>query len=262
MTLCLIILILFYIVEVILSNKIGIKAKEYDKRRITNPILQYDTSCSIIKEMANNYRYYVSTLSFEDFFEEDYLKRIEDITELEHKWICCVLDIYNLSIDNVSLKLIYGEGGIWYAIPLTYSKEFFINWKEKNNSSYSDQTTSRKLKKIIELKNLILSDKDNNSYSGYKNKTAIDYVAKKFGLPSNEEYKKLYCKPYESIAHLCRVYMRRFAKQNNFKYIPLNMICENPTEEQKQIQYQKTSEDEQTFKGIKDQSEIIKKYDL
>jgi hypothetical protein len=40
------------------------------------------------------------------------------------------------------------------------------------------------------------------------------------------------------------------------------MICEEPTEEQKQIQYQKLSDNEKTLKSIKEQSKIIDKYKL
>lgn len=262
MTLCIIILIIFYLIEVIVSNKISIRAKKYNNSCRSNSKLQYDVSCDTIKAMGLEYRTFVSHMDINDFLQNDIYLKPDDMSDLEHKWICSVVELYSLKPSKDILLTIYGKDGIWYSTPTTYSKDYFIKWTKINTSQFSTQITSRKLKRIIELKCLILSDNYGNSYSSYKNNIAIDYVANKYNLPTNEEFEKLYGRPYESLANVCRVYMRRFAKQNNFAYIPMNMVCENPTEEQKQTQYQRLSDDELLSKEIKDQAKIMNKYDL
>lgn len=256
------IFLLFFIIELLVSNSIISHANDYNKMRFSNPKLQYDISCETIKAMGFEYRTFVSQMDINDFLQNDIYLKPDEMTDIEHKWICLVIELYSLKPEKDMLLKIYGKNGIWYSIPTEYSKDYFDEWIKINHSPPSTQKTLRKLKKVIELKSLILSDNNGNSYAAYKNKNAIDYVANKYNLPTNEEFEKLYCRPYESLANLCRVYMRRFAKQNKFAFIPLDMICEEPTEEQKQIQYQKISDNEKTLKNIKEQSKIIDKYKL
>lgn len=272
MTVFLIVLIIFLIVQADSKITKSAQSKEYFRRNKSNAKLQYDTACETIKQMGEAYREHLSTITLNDYIyngencKDTYNNLLNEKSPYlkdEQMWLISTIKAMQIQADNNCMKTIYGEH-IWEFLPDTYSKDFLQNWIEKFNlSNINKEILKRQINKIILIKQKILhNDKNGNSYVAYTNSNALDYVAKKFNLPTNAEMMKLKAFPYESLQDICFLYMCRHSKQEKYKHIPLSMICENPTEEQKQIQYSKLSESERLSKEIREEADIRKKYNI
>lgn len=280
MTLFLIVLIVFLCIQT--SKHLDYKAKsiEYNRRNKSNAKKQYDLSCETIRQMGKAYREGITQLTTKEFFQDSYGKLNTDwrynekntlknenyleyrLEYQERMWVVATARACGMNPNRKSIGYLYNQG-IWEAIPENYSEAFQIEWKNKYHLNLDDKQLKVLLQTSILLKKVILSDEENsNSYVAYNNPKALDYVAQKFNLPNNEEKCAIDSFPYESLQDLLFVYTCRNAKEEQYKHIPLSMICENPTEEQKKIQYKKCSYEENIYKKIQQKNDIIDKYDL
>jgi len=272
MTVFLIILIIFLIVQANSKITKSAQSKEYFRRNKSNAKLQYDTSCETIKQMGEAYREYLSTITLNDYlyngenYEDAYNNLLNEKSPClkdEHMWLISTIKTMQIQPDKNCMKKIYSER-IWEFLPDTYSKDFLQSWTKRFNlANINKEILKKQINKIILIKQKILhNNKNGNSYVAYTNSKALDYVAKKFNLPTSAELMKLKEFPYGSLQDICFLYMCRHSKQEKYKHIPLSMICENPTEEQKQIQYSKLSESEMLSKEIREEAKIREKYNL
>lgn len=274
MTVFLIVLIIFLIVQADSKITKSAQSKEYFRRNKSNAKLQYDTACETIKQMGEAYREYLSTITINEYLyngknEKDNYNYLLEMKfacwKPENAWLISTIRASRLNADKDCMRIIYGEK-IWEFLPDTYSKKFLQSWIERFAlTNVKKENLKRQLNRIITLKQEILHDEQKgNSYMAYNNSKAIDYVAQKFNLPTNEEIKKLYYNGYKNLQDLCFQFTCRHShtKGQEYKHIPLTMICENPTEEQKKIQYAKMTESEKLDKKIEEQEEIRKKYNL
>lgn len=248
MTLFLIVLIIFLIVQTDSKMTKTAQAKEYFRKSKSNSKLQYDTACETIKQMGEAYRDYLSKITINEYLydgknEKDNYNYLLEMKfacwKPEYAWLISTIRASHLNADKDCMKIIYGEK-IWEFLPDTYSKEFLQSWIERFAlTNVKKENLKRQLNRIITLKQEILHDEKNgNSYVEYTNRKALDYVAQKFNLPTNEEIKKIYYNEYKNLQDLCFQFTCRHShiKGQEYKHIPLTMICENPTEEQKKIQ--------------------------
>ena len=282
MTAFLIVLIIFLIAQT--NSKISktARSKEYFRKTKSNAKLQYDTACETIKKMGATYREGIKLLSLKEFllesygkvnsdyrYKESYILKNKNFLEYitmykERMWIVSTARACNIKLNNECLKILYDN--VWECIPAEYSKEFLEEWIIKYHLQCENKKQiSTYLKSSVLLKNSILHHESNgNSYVAYNNKKALDYVAKQFNLPTNDETCKLNHFGYNSLQDLCFLFTGRHShtKGREYLHIPLTMICENPTAEQKQIQYSKLSESERLSKEIREEAKIREKYNL
>lgn len=280
MTFFLIIFIIFLCIQTSKHLDYKAKSKEYSRLNKSNAKKQYDLSCEIIRQMGKVYREGITQLTAKEFFQDSYGKLNTDwrynekntlknekylkyrLEYQERMWVVATARACGMNPNRKSIDYLYNQG-IWEAIPENYSEVFQIEWKEKYKLNLDDKQLKVLLQTSILLKKLILSDEENgNSYVAYNNPKALDYVAQKFNLPNNEEKCAIDSFPYESLQDLLFVYTCRNAKEEQYKHIPLSMICENPTEKQKQTQYAKLSYTETLFHKTQQRDEIEKKYKL
>lgn len=276
MTLFLIIFLIFLSVQYCKHLDKKADANKYWKLNKSNAPRQYDTACNILRQMGEIYRDYVSNMSLKDFMGDEYGHKFNYYkpgfiinnptphiyqTSFERMWVIITANACNLKINDNCLKVLYGQG-VWESIPSEFTKEFMQEWKIKYSTQLTDKELEKHLRSSIWLKNNILYNIDNNSYIPYNNIKAIDYVAQKFDLPTHEEMKVLNYKGYKSLFDVCMEYTFRQSRKEGYLHIPLKMICINPTEEQKQIQYSKLSRAEAMSKSIRSEAEILKKYNM
>lgn len=272
MTLLIIVLVVFLIIQANSKTTLTTKSKEYWRRNKSNAKLQYDTACETIKQMGETYREYLSTISINEYLydgkneKDNYNYLLENKFDCwcpEYAWLISTIRASHLNADKDCMKIIYGEK-IWESLPDTYSKEFLQSWIERFDiTDVKKENLKRQLNRIITLKQQILHDKQNgNSYTEYTNSKALDYVAQEFNLPTNEEKCKLDQSHYENLQDLCFMFTCRHSHQEQYKHTHLTMICESPTEEQKKVQYEQLSYEEKLSKEINDQQEVRDKYKL
>lgn len=274
MTLLLIILITFILLEINSKTTLTAKSKECSRKSKSNAKLQYDVACSIIKEMGATYREYLSTITINEYLyngtnNKDNYNNLLEIKFVcgrpEYAWLISTIKASCLNADKDCMKIIYGEK-IWEFLPDTYSEEFLQRWIEKFSlTNVKKEDLKNQLNRIITLKQEILHDEKNgNSYVAYNNPYALNYVAQKFNLPTIEEKRKISVCEYKNLQDLCFDYTCRHSKTKGkeYKHIPLTMICEDPTEEQKKLQYAKLSDSENFRMNLKKEKNIRNKYDL
>lgn len=280
MTLFLIALIIFLYLQTSKHFKYKSESTKYNRQSKSNAKKQYDLSCETIKQMGKAYREKIATLTMKEFFldscgkistdcyydevntlkNKDYLEYC--VKYHERMWVVATTRACNLKINKDCFKVLYDE--VWNEIPLKYSDDFLDLWVNKYSLfNINKNQIKTYLKTSILLKASILADKKNgNSYVAYNNKQAIDYVAQKFNLPTNNEKYQLDQSEYDSLQDLCSLYTCRKAKEDGYKHIALSMICENPTDEQKQLQYKKCSFEESIYNSMRQKNDIKNKYNL
>ena len=282
MTLFLVILIIFLVMQSNSKLTLTAQTKEYYRKKKSNAKLQYDTACDTIKKMGEAYREAIMQLTIKDFLlnscgklqtdgrydEKDVIENPEllkyDFRYHERMWMVITAKACGYKLNKQCLSKLYTD--VWYSIPTEYSKEFLDGWKNKYNMPLANSKQLEiQLKASILLKQKILHDEeDGNSYVAYNNPYALNYVAQKFNLPTIEEKKIMDSGEYENLQNLCFDFTCRHShtKGQEYQHIPLTMICENPTEEQKKIQYAKLSYEENISEKARQRHDIIKKYDL
>lgn len=268
MTFFSVVLIIFILSCFLTSVAKKTKITQYQKKQKSQAKLQYDEACDAIKKLGVRYRQIAATLSIEDYLGDKSIDEIIISTKNIHDfngelaWLkvtAIACGIYNN--DNNYVKYIYNNN-IWDIIPDSIDKidsSFITYW----TNSYKNNLDSNKLiyylKESVRIKNIILNNKDGNSYTAYRNEKIINILAEENNLPSIKECCYYGYTPHTNINIMAQNIALKKMNRLGYGWAMIDEICVSPTATQKQQQYKSVTNAEYQNKLTK---ERLEKYSI